>query len=53
MYVVHVIEVRERGEGGVLIELRGEFDGHNLGDLRQPWTPWWRCGARRWWTYQG
>jgi anti-anti-sigma regulatory factor len=35
MYVVHVIEVRERGEGGVLIELRGEFDGQNLGDLRQ------------------
>ena len=35
MYVVHVIEVRERGEGGVLIELRGEFDGHNLEDLRR------------------
>jgi anti-anti-sigma regulatory factor len=35
MYVMHVIEVREWGEGGALIELRGDFDGHNLGDLRQ------------------
>jgi anti-anti-sigma factor len=35
MYVMHVIEVREWGEGGVLVELRGEFDGHNLEDLRQ------------------
>ena len=35
MYLMHVIEVREWGEGGVLIELRGDFDGHNLGDLRQ------------------
>src|ERR671916_2379059 len=34
MYVMHVIEVREWGEGGVLVELRGEFDGHNLEDLR-------------------
>jgi anti-anti-sigma regulatory factor len=35
MYVMHVIEVREWGEGGVLVKLRGEFDGHNLEDLRQ------------------
>ena len=35
MYVMHVIEVREWGKGGVLVELRGEFDGHNLEDLRQ------------------
>ncbi len=35
MYVMHVIEVREWGEGGVLVELRGEFDGHNLEDLRR------------------
>ena len=35
MYVMHVIEVRKWGEGGVLVELRGEFDGHNLEDLRQ------------------
>lgn len=35
MYVMHVIEVREWGEGGALVELRGEFDGHNLEDLRQ------------------
>ena len=35
MYVMHVIEVREWGEGGVLVELRGEFDGHNLEDLRK------------------
>ena len=34
MYVMHVIEVRGWGEGGVLVELRGEFDGHNLEDLR-------------------
>jgi len=33
MYVMHVIEVREWSEAGVLAELRGEFDGHNLGDL--------------------
>ncbi|CAA9446786.1 MAG: hypothetical protein AVDCRST_MAG80-1855 [uncultured Rubrobacteraceae bacterium] len=35
MYVMHVIEVREWGEEGVLVELRGEFDRHNLQDLRQ------------------
>jgi len=35
MYVMHVIEVREWGEGGVLVELKGEFDGHNLEDLRR------------------
>ena len=35
MYLMHVIEVREWGEGGALIELRGEFDGYNLEDLRQ------------------
>ncbi len=35
MYVKHLIEVREWGEGGVLVELRGEFDGHNLEDLRK------------------
>lgn len=35
MYVMHVMEVREWGEGGVLVELRGEFDGHNLADLRR------------------
>ena len=35
MYVMHVIEVRESSEGGVLVELRGEFDRHNLGDLRE------------------
>jgi hypothetical protein len=27
------IEVRERGEEGVLVELRGEFDRHDLRDL--------------------
>ena len=35
MYLMHVMEVREWGEGGALIELRGEFDGYNLEDLRQ------------------
>ena len=35
MYVMHVIEVREWGERGVLVELRGEFDRHNLEDLRR------------------
>jgi anti-anti-sigma factor len=35
MYMMHVIEVREWGEGGVLVELRGEFDGHNFEDLRR------------------
>jgi hypothetical protein len=35
MYLMHVIEVREWGEGGALIELGGEFDGYNLEDLRQ------------------
>lgn len=35
MYVMHVIEVRERVEGGVLVELRGEFDRYNIEDLRQ------------------
>ena len=35
MYVMHAIEVREWGEGGVLVELRGEFDRHNLEDLRE------------------
>ena len=29
------IEVREWGEEGVLVELRGEFDQHNLEDLRE------------------
>ena len=29
------IEVREWGETGVLVELRGEFDQHNLEDLRE------------------
>ncbi len=29
------IEVRERGEEGVLVELRGEFDRHDLRDLRE------------------
>ncbi len=29
------IEVRERGERDVLIELRGEFDQQNLEDLRE------------------
>jgi len=32
---MHVIEVREWGEGGVLVELRGEFDRHNLEHLRE------------------
>ncbi len=35
MYVMHVIEVREWDEGGVLVELRGEFDQHNLEELRE------------------
>lgn len=35
MYVMHVIEVRESSEGGVLVELRGEFDRHNLENLRE------------------
>lgn len=30
-----VIEVRERGEEGVLVELGGEFDRHDLKDLRK------------------
>ena len=29
------IEVRERGEEGVLVELRGEFDRHDLRNLRE------------------
>ncbi|MDQ4105868.1 MAG: hypothetical protein M3157_01665 [Actinomycetota bacterium] len=29
------IEVREQGERGVLVELRGEFDRHNLEKLRR------------------
>jgi anti-anti-sigma factor len=29
------IGVREWGEEGVLVELRGEFDRHNLSDLRE------------------
>ena len=29
------IKVREWGEEGVLVELRGEFDQHNLEDLRE------------------
>jgi anti-anti-sigma factor len=33
--VMHVIEVREWEEGGVLVELRGEFDWHNLEHLRE------------------
>ena len=32
---MHVIEVREWGEGGVLVELGGEFDLHNLEHLRE------------------
>ena len=32
---MHVIEVRKWGEGGVLVELRGEFDRHNLEHLRE------------------
>lgn len=28
------IGVRERGEGGLLVELRGEFDQYNLEDLQ-------------------
>ena len=32
---MHGIEVRERGEEGVLVELRGEFDRHDLEDLRE------------------
>lgn len=32
---MHGIEVRERGEAGVLIELRGEFDQHALEELRE------------------
>jgi anti-anti-sigma regulatory factor len=32
---VRVIEVRERGEEVVLVELGGEFDRHDLKDLRK------------------
>lgn len=32
---MRVIEVRERGEEGVLVELGGEFDRHDLKDLRK------------------
>lgn len=32
---MHGIEVWERGEEGVLVELRGEFDRHNLEDLKE------------------
>ena len=29
------VGMREWGKGGVLVELRGEFDQHNLEDLRE------------------
>jgi anti-anti-sigma regulatory factor len=32
---VYGIGVREWGEGGVLVELEGEFDQHNLEDLQE------------------
>jgi anti-anti-sigma regulatory factor len=32
---VRGVEVRERGEGGVLVKLRGEFDRHDLEDLSE------------------
>jgi anti-anti-sigma regulatory factor len=32
---VYDIGVREWGEGGVLVELEGEFDQHNLEDLQE------------------
>jgi anti-anti-sigma regulatory factor len=32
---VRGVEVREIGEEGVLVELRGEFDRYNLEDLRE------------------
>jgi len=32
---VHGIRVREWGEGGMLVELKGEFDQHNLEDLQE------------------
>lgn len=32
---MYVIEVREGREGSVLVELRGEFDRHNLAHLRE------------------
>jgi anti-anti-sigma factor len=32
---LYVIEVREWGERGVMVELRGEFDRHNLEHLRE------------------
>jgi anti-anti-sigma regulatory factor len=33
--VVSGVEVREWRKGGVLVKLRGEFDRHNLEDLRE------------------
>ena len=32
---MYCVEVGERGEEGVLVELRGEFDRHNLEELRE------------------
>ena len=32
------IGVQEWGEAGVLVELRGEFDQHNLEDLRETFS---------------
>jgi anti-anti-sigma regulatory factor len=32
---MHSIEVGERAEEGVLVELKGEFDRHNLEDLKE------------------
>ncbi len=32
------IGVQEWGEEGVLVELRGEFDRHNLEDLRETFS---------------
>jgi anti-anti-sigma regulatory factor len=34
-YNVVGIETRKQGEEGVLVELRGEFDRHNLGNLQE------------------
>ena len=34
-YNVVGIEVRKQGEEGVLVELRGKFDRHNLGNLQE------------------
>ena len=53
MYLMHVIEVREWGEGGALIELRGSSTGTTSRTCARSWTPWWSWEVRRWWISPG